>query len=117
MQSPQCKALTTAALGLPLSWLPGVEVSSLALRTWDPDKAETLLGLLCCQPAQTPSEPCCLSVLPEPSAAPGPGPVPLPGHKDHAEEEELQPGEEEAEVKLHWSLHGGKVLSSALCGQ
>lgn len=65
MQSPQCKPLTTAALGLPLSWLPGMEVSSLALRTWDPDKAETLLGLLCCQPAQAHLSPaaslCCQS--------------------------------------------------------
>lgn len=74
MQSPGCKALNTAAPDLPLSCLPGMEVSTLALRGCDPDNSREL-GLLL-PPAQTPSESSShnLSVLPEPPAAPRPQP-------------------------------------------
>lgn len=73
MQSPGCKALNTAAPDLPLSCLPGMEVSTLALRACDPDNSRDsawppaaplpkphlsppLTASLCCQSHQQPQD-------------------------------------------------------------
>lgn len=91
MQSPGCKALNTAAPDLPLSCLPGMEVSTLALRGCDPDNSRDSAwppAAPCPNPVRVLlSQPLCAARAT--SSPKTTAPVSLPGHKDHTEEEEL----------------------------